>query len=106
MPALNASVESSDQVAKITKPVINRALQNGGIQVGVLVRQDVSHCDHLGPIIGSFRAQELRADSADGVDGDFQSMTDCIPYQEIVKAAALQVRIHHSEVFRRILDML
>jgi hypothetical protein len=33
-------------------------------------------------------------------------MTDCIPDQNIVEAAALQVCIEHSKVFRRGLEML
>jgi len=64
------------------------------------MRQDVSHCDDLWPITRSFRVKQLGADSADGIDGHFQSMTDCIPDENIVEAAALQVCVEHSKVFR------
>jgi hypothetical protein len=66
-------------VDAITEWLWDRDIEDCRVQVGVLVRQDISHCDDLWPITGSLLVQKLRAHSADGIDSHFQSMTDCIP---------------------------
>jgi DNA-binding NarL/FixJ family response regulator len=99
----NSSVEPSDQIPEIAKPIVYRVLQDVWVEVGVLVRQHVSHCDNLWPIVRGFGVQELGTDSADGVDGHLYAMADCISDQNIVEPATPKVVIEYVKVLNRVL---
>lgn len=79
------SMESIDELDETREPVVDGVLQDFPVEFRVLVGEHVAHADDPRPFRRCFGLEYVRADLADGVDGDFQPMAHGVADQGVVE---------------------
>lgn len=95
-----------DKVDQTSEAPVDGVLQDFLIQVGVLVREHVSHPHDAGPFLWRFGLQEVWTDLADGVDRHFEAMTHGVANQDVVEGTPGQVLLELPEMFECVVEVL
>ncbi len=93
-----SGTKAFDELDEPSEPVVDGVLQDLLVEIGVLMRQHVSHTDNSGPLLRCFSVEEAPAHPVDGVDGNFKAMAHRVTYQGVVQRPAGQVLLEDAQV--------